>query len=393
MKREQIIGACVLLALAAGTILMTSRLPEPAAPEEDAYQALLASTPLAVVEGETISPNQHFLVRTTGDTGIYVSGVRVPEKIQVVDRFTDEVLWETDGMASQSARWSPNDGYLALARSARTWSSVTVIETRNWTEWEFTLPDGSPIPEYTFLPDDWGAWQGENDLRLTVGRGGDGNPDEKFYTCAIVTQENGQITGETRERTVETLPGTYDFDHDGTPETVQLTIWWWPMKTGESLESCTLSVLDENGAVLWEEPDAALAHAGWRSVFACSIDGQDYLIRYDPSMYQGYAAYHYQVFSLDSAGKEQVLAENRLEWDGNFSSQGHEPLDIDALTDFLWEVHGYLKNSTLLMSTEDGVFQSDLPGLQLQYAPFGDLLPLESREALEGALRQWAAEW
>ena len=52
----------------------------------------------------------------------------------------------------------------------------------------------------------------------------------------------------------------------------------------------------------------------------------------------------------------------------------------------MWEVHTYLRDSTLLISTEDGVFQSNLPGLQLNYYPFGDALELDSREALKKAV-------
>ena len=165
MKREQIVGLCVLLLLAAGTIFAVSNYPLETAKDplegEDAYMEFLSSVPLAVVEGETISHNQRFLVRTVGATDSYVSGVRVPEKIQVVNRSTDEVVWEDRGMVSQEALWSPEDGFLALARSARTWCSVTVFETENWTSWEFALPDGNPIPEYTFLPysEPWGEWQ------------------------------------------------------------------------------------------------------------------------------------------------------------------------------------------------------------------------------------------
>ena len=154
MKREQMIGLCVLLFLTAGTIFMVSRYPteqgEALSDGERAYLEMLEAAPLAVVEGETISPDQRFLVRAVGATDFYVSGVRVPESVQVVDRLTAAVMWETDGMVSQAALWSPEGGYLALARSARTWCSVTVLETENWTAWDFTLPDGKPIPEYTF---------------------------------------------------------------------------------------------------------------------------------------------------------------------------------------------------------------------------------------------------
>lgn len=376
IEREQIAGLCVLLLLTAGVILTASRFPAGEGGLSDgerAYQEMLEAAPLAEVEGEAVSPDERFLVRTVGETDIYVSGVRVPEKVQVVDRATEEVLWEAEGRVAQQALWSPEGGYLALALSARTWCDLTVLETERWTGWDFTLPDGGPIPEYTFPAyyEPWGVWRSEHNLDLNFDDGNEGRPR---YTCAITT-EQGQVIGETLERTVETLPETYDFDHDGQPETVEIT----------SVGSAhTLRVMDADGGTLWEE-EAHCAHVGWTSIFACTIDGQDYLIRYLPTMYQGFADYSLQVFSLDAAGGEQVLHTNSVTWDCNFRMEEHQ-YDAKALTDFLWDVRGYLENSTLLLSTEDGVFQSNVPGLQLEYYPFGDLLGLDSRDALEEAV-------
>ena len=373
MKREQIIGLCVLLLLTAGGILAASAQEDGLSDGERAYQELLEVAPLAAVEGETVSPDERFLVRTVGETDFYVSGVRVPEKVQVVDRSTEEVLWETDGMVAQQALWSPEGGYLALALSARTWCTVTVLETEHWTGWEFTLPDGGPIPEYTFPAyyEPWGVWRSEHSLDLTFDDSNEGRPR---YTCYITTEEE-QVTGETLERTVETLPEIYDFNHDGQPETAEIT----------SVESAhTLRIVDAGGSTLWEE-EAHCAHVGWTSIFARSIDGQDYLIRYLPTMYQGFADYSLQVFSLDAAGGEQVLHTNSVTWDCNFRMEEHQ-YDVEALTDFLWDVRKHLEDSTLLLSTEDGVFQSHVPGLQLEYYPFGDALELDSRDALEEAV-------
>ena len=72
MKREQMIGLCVLLFLTAGTIFTVSQYPaeqgEALSDGERAYLEMLEAAPLAVVEGETISPDQRFLVRAVGAT-------------------------------------------------------------------------------------------------------------------------------------------------------------------------------------------------------------------------------------------------------------------------------------------------------------------------------------
>lgn len=376
MKREQMIGLCVLLLLTAGTVFTAGRRPAEAPDdpfqEEDTYQKLLDAAPLAAVGGETTSPNQRFLVRTAGTTDIYVSGVRVPEKVQVVDRFTDEVQWESGGMVSQSAVWSPESGYLALALSARTWCSIIILETENWTSWEFTLPDGSPIPEYTFPAyyEPWGQWRSEHRLDLAF----DGIERLSHYTC-FITAEQGQVTGETRERTEETLPETYDFNHDGQPEAVELVTFWHPGMTGEQMEYCELHVLDGEGHVLWEDT-ADVSHAGENGLYALHLDGEDYLLQYIPTMGQGFCGYQYQIFSLDAKGTPVVYRENRVEFDINFGSSLHEGFDIPAIAAFLREVHGFLDDAQELVNTLWGE-------IDLGEVDYSDI------EALERALERY----
>ena len=180
---RKLLGVLALLALLAGCGQAgTTAEPPPAEPEEpDEYEAMIAATPVAQVEGEAVSPDGRFEVRAEGASGEYVSGVQSPEFLQIVDRETGEVLWQDMGWPWQSVLWSPEGGFLALAYSAQTWCTVTVFEAENWTSWEFTLPDGSPIPEYTFLPEDWGVWQSEGSLDLTIGQGGDAG-EQRYYT-------------------------------------------------------------------------------------------------------------------------------------------------------------------------------------------------------------------
>lgn len=353
MRREQIIGLCVLLLLTVCAIFADSRIPEEVEGDglsdgERAYQELLESAPLAEVEGETVSPDGRFEVRAVGKTDLYVSGVRVPEKVQVVDRETEEVLWETEGMVSQQALWSTEGGFLALAHSARTWCSVTVLETERWTSWEFTLPDGSPIPEYTFPAyyEPWGKWPSENRLDLTFD---DGNEGYVRYTCCLSTDQ-GQVTGETRERTEETLPETYDFNHDGQLETVELVTVWYPGMTGEQMEFCEIHVLDGEGGVLWEDT-ADVSHVGENGLYALRLDGEDYLLQYIPMMGQGFCSYEYRTFSLDAKGTPVVYRKNSVDFDINFGSPIHQSFDIPAIAAFLREVHGYLDNARELVNT------------------------------------------
>ena len=185
MDKGRIIGAIMLLAVTAGAIGISAR----QAKEEAAYQALLDVAPAAEVVGEPVSPNGRFEVRTVGESDLWISGVRIPEALQIVDTETGEVVWEDTGYVSQSALWSPGNNLVAIACGARTWGTVRVVNTAYWTTWEFTLPDGSPIPEYTFLPEDWGRWLDMDTLLVTVGQGGDAGA-QHTYRCSLRPDED-----------------------------------------------------------------------------------------------------------------------------------------------------------------------------------------------------------
>ena len=358
--------------------ILTSEAPPPAEP--------------VVLEGESLSPDGRFYARAEGAReGVSSGGPYAADSIQITDAETGKVLWEDFGAYEQSILWSPEGGFAALARTARTWCSITVIETENWTSWDFALPDGSPIPEYTFLPEDWGAWQSEGSLDLTIGRGGDAG-EQRFYTCAVAVHD-GTLKGNVWEERHETLPGSYDFDHDGEPEIVELVTVG--EDEGPSMEDWyELRVWAGDNRLYWADSFARV-HAGWGSCFACRVDGEDYLLRYLPTMCQGYASYTYELFFLDETGEEQVVREGSVSFDINFGSPMHEEFDPAAIAVFLEEVHSLLEDSELLLTTEGGNFRSGGPG-----SDFKDDLaywtedPLyDENKSLEENIRDIGAYW
>ena len=348
MERRQIFGALTLLAVTAAVVFGAGPGPgkAPEDPPEGEAARILAAGPVAQVEGETRSPDGRFQVQAVGASGQYVSGVQPPASLQVTNTETGVVLWQDQGWATQSALWSPDSRYLALAYGARTWQSVRVMETDTWTVWDFTLPDGGAIPEYTFLPEDWGAWPEEDRLLVTVGRGGDAG-ERHTYACALV-MDQGRLTGASREVVRETLPGTYDFDHDGAAETVEL--WTYAYPPGGGAELYELRIWD--GDLCWKE-EASVSHAGENAVYALQVDGQDYLLRYVPFMGQGYCSYHYQLFSLDETMQPVMLRENSVEFDVNWNSPYHS-FDTEAVAAFLYEIHGLLDDAVALIDTTWG---------------------------------------
>lgn len=142
----------------------------------------------------------------------------------------------------------------------------------------------------------------------------------------------------------ETLPGDYDFDHDGEPDTVEV-----------------VTILGEEEKPVWYElringnwvQEAHRAHMGWASIFALELEGQDWLLRYNPYMGQGAGSYLYELFSLDEQGVEQLRQSNHVAFDISFGAPHHSEFDPEAIAAFLEEVHGLMEESTVLISTEN----------------------------------------
>ena len=316
MDKRRIFGVLALAVITAVTAGVAS--PQMAAQRQETaeHRALLEAAPVAQVEGETLSPNGRFQVRTAGKSEMYVSGYVVPEFLQIVDTETGELLWQDQGALWQSARWSPANNLVAIAYGGRTWTQVKVISTACWISLDFTLPDGSPIPEYEFLPEDWGTWPDMDTLLLTVGRGGDAG-EPHTYRCTVRMNQDGTLSGSALEQTTEVLSEDYDFDHDGMPETTELVTVLTP-ETDYYPAWYILQVIRQDGVELWSA-GAHPSHAGWTSVFACKIDGEDYLLQYEPEMYQGWAEYAYELWAFDGNGQAYTSDNRSVTFDINLS--------------------------------------------------------------------------
>ena len=396
MDKRRIFGVLALAVITAVTAGVAS--PQMAAQRQETaeYQAPLEAAPVAQVEGETLSPNGRFQVRTAGKSEMYVSGYVVPEFLQIVDTETGELLWQDQGALWQSARWSPANNMVAIAYGGRTWTQMKVISTAYWTGWDFTLPDGGPIPEYEFLPEDWGTWLDMDTLQLTVGRGGDAG-EPHTYRCTVRTNQDGTLSGSTLEQTVEALSEDYDFDHDGVPETTELVTVGEP--GSGNVAWYEVRITRQDGQELRQMPygvdSLALTHPGYGSVFAIRLWDEDLLLILHPTMYQGWADYGYEVvafYQAESGDWETYLCmKDAVTFDTNFGMDGHQ-FDAGRIAEFFWYLREYLQSSTVLASTENGEFQTGIPGLELQNYAFGGLLSLDSLEAMEAAVRQQEAE-
>ena len=108
-------------------------------------------------------------------------------------------------------------------------------------------------------------------------------------------------------------------------------------------------------------------------------------------MYQGWAEYAYELWAFDGNGQAYTSDNRSVTFDINFGREEHQ-FDPEAIAGFFWELRGLLQDSILLASTENGEFQTGIPGLELQNYIFSDLLSLDSLEAMEASVRQQEAE-
>ena len=134
------------------------------------------------------------------------------------------------------------------------------------------------------------------------------------------------------------LPET-DVNHNGIPETLRLS------ETGNELS------LDfqENGTKIWSAWGSR-APSEWNALFLCTLDGEDYLLRYRPTMYQGNFSYRYELFFLKD-GVETTVQQKIISFDTNFSAPFHRTFDPIAISAFVEELNGLLAHSVQLFNT------------------------------------------
>ena len=376
-----------ILALAVITaVTVGAEYPRMAAQRQEAAECqTLLETP---VEGNAISPDGRYQLRQTDAGG---DGEAVPsmETVQLASADTGEVLWEESGDYETSALWSPEGTYVALSQRQRACGSVTVVETETFTSRQVPLPEDVESAEYAWISAE--EWVDSDTLRIRcrdTREGGEG----MLYRWSLCPEGELQA-GTFLKETTEILPGNYDFDHDGVPETTELVTVGEP--SGGSVAWYELHIAGGAGAADTPRPffdgTLALQHPVWGSFLAVTVEGKDNFLMFAPVMYQGFATYWYELISFREDGSADLLDREEVSFDLSFGREGHQ-FDAEAIAGFFWKLRGILQNSTVLMSAENGEFQTGIPGLELQNYMFGDLLSLDSLDAMEAAVRQQEAE-
>ena len=384
MEKGRLAGILALAVITAVTV--GAEYPRMAAQRQEAAECqTLLETP---VEGNAISPDGRYQLRQTDAGG---DGEAVPsmETVQLVNAGTGEILWEESGDYETSALWSPEGTYVALSQRQRACGSVTVVETETFTSRQVPLPVDVESAEYAWISAE--EWVDSDTLRIRcrdTREGGEGT----LYRWSLCPEGELQA-GTFLKETTEILPGNYDFDHDGVPEITELVTVGGP--GGRSVAWYELHIASGTGTAdapkLLFDGTLALQHPVWGSFLAVTVEGKDNFLMFAPVMYQGFATYWYELISFREDGSADLLDRGEVSFDLSFGREGHQ-FDAEAIAGFFWKLRGILQNSTVLMSTENGELQTGIPGLELQNYMFGDLLSLDSLEAMEAAVRQQEAE-
>ena len=155
----------------------------------------------------------------------------------------------------------------------------------------------------------------------------------------------------------EILSNDLDLDHDGKPETMWLV-------TCEDGSAFALNCIGGDGDGQWSWFQTAYRpHAGWNALFLCRVNGEDYLLQYNPYMGGGVCQYSYKLFYLQN-GREVVVQENQVDFDIIFNDDYQEQhvFDPKAIAAFMDEVNALLADSTQLLNTDEnllGTFEKE----------------------------------
>lgn len=306
---------------------------EPAEPEED-------------VNGKTelsFSINDHGLVDITGtvlgmtlEPGTYWQPTDAPAGT-ISMRYTP---FSSDGIKGFLTAWWETPTSVSI-----TTSSMSALSSSAFAGyWNFTVELSGETGVVTQMTANGSAPEG-TEMKLYP----ESISDEEAIRAARIAAKLMTEAEEYYQGHAEGLdwPQT-DLNRNGVPE--ELRVVSIDGGAGQKLE------VWEGDSLLYSE-EGYFAHAGYNALFLCTLDGEDYLLRYHPTMYQGYCTYNYQLFTLEN-GRETVARENSVEFDINFGPLMHLSFEPETIAAFVDEINGLLAHSTQLINTDDNLLDT-----------------------------------
>ena len=159
---------------------------------------------------------------------------------------------------------------------------------------------------------------------------------------AYAAEDTGK--GDTAAEDPALVPLEIDLNRNGIPETIN-AVWL-------DDEMCYKLTVTEGDEVIFTQ-NAYTAHVGWNALFLYQKDGQAWLLRYTPWMFQGIADYGYQLFYLAEDGSEVIVQENWVSFNVNFDLPAYIEFDPETIDAFLTEINALLSDSVQLVNTDE----------------------------------------
>lgn len=159
---------------------------------------------------------------------------------------------------------------------------------------------------------------------------------EQLYT-ALASDANPDDAAEPEV----SLPLILDLNRNGIEETLV-------QRELDNGEGQVVEIYENDERIFYKE--GHFAHVGWDALFLCTLDGESYLLRYNPTLYQGMFSYGYELFTLE--GGYETITYNQITFDVNFDAPFHGEFNPEEIAAFMEEINDYLAHSTQLLNTD-----------------------------------------
>ncbi len=166
--------------------------------------------------------------------------------------------------------------------------------------------------------------------------------DKWFISPEVPEQSDNETTADTDSVIAP------DLNHNGIAEEVRLI----ELDNGQGRQ---LEIW-ENSERLHVET-SYYTNPGWVSIFLCTLDGEDYLLRYCSTMYQRTCYYSYRLSSL-AEGKDTIIQMNQIDFDINFGSPIHSSFDPEAIVAFMDEVNDLFSHSIQMLCIDSNLLNT-----------------------------------
>lgn len=183
-------------------------------------------------------------------------------------------------------------------------------------------------------------------------------------------------------KTKKIIPQIYewnvDITQDGIPD--KIVVNTMPIFNAQAEDLNTIKIYSgKTGNLIWQKRVTAI-HPDWLNVSLYQNNGKNYILIWDPAMWQGRGVYSYQIISLSETGQEIELKKGKVDFNLNNPLEN----DIERLENFSKEVNRYLNQSFILADTINGRQIYSTPDNKVKTL----FVPTEETEAIRIRLKE-----